>query len=390
VKLAIVGIGQCGGNIADLFYSVNRYSESFFHGRIEILTDAFAVNTDETDLGSFKHIPGDKGHRILVGTMSTFGHGVGKVNVDAASIIKATSSEVIGSILKSAKFHESDAIFAIASCGGGTGSGIIGWIIKTLKERVDKPVYAILVLPFAFEERGEVSYAVTNSATCVNTVSRYADAIFLFDNECYRKAGNNLAQDFEEINQEIAMSFYDLCCAGEERRQKYVGSKVVDAGDIKQSVEGISVIGRGEVNLSTFRWRKEYYREGIKENSLLFAALRKAETNLGMGIDLGQAGKILALITAPKHVISVSALEEIYSYLQQKSPKAVIRMGDYPRRSKDISVTLIASQLGKISRLEHLFLQAERLFKNQEQISRELSAKDKFMEELKRTIPTLD
>ncbi len=390
MKLAVVGLGQCGCNIADAFYSVNSYSESFFHGRLEILTDAFAVNTDEADLGSFKHIPKDKSHRILIGTMAAFGHGVGKMNRDAANIIKSTSSVVIDTILKSAKFHESDAIFTIASCGGGTGSGTIGWVIKTLKERIDKPVYAVLILPFAFEERGDVSYTVTNSASCINTVSRYADATFLFDNECHRKAGTNLAQDFKEINQEIAMSFYDLCCAGEERRQKYVGSNVIDAGDIRQSLEGTSVIGRGEVNLSTFRWRKEHFREGIKEHSLVFAALRQAETNLGLGLDLLYARKVLVLITAPKHVISVAALEEIYSYLQQKAPKAVIRMGDYPRRSKEICVTLVVSQLIRITKLERLFLQAEHLFQNQEMISQETAVKTELMQELKRAIPTLD
>lgn len=390
MKLSVVGLGQCGSNIADTFYSVNSYSKSFFNRKIEILTDAFAVNTDEADLGGFKHILKNKSHRILIGTMATFGHGVGKVNVDAFNIIKSTNSIVIDTILRSSRFQESDAIMVISSCGGGTGSGIIGWVIKSLKERIDRPVYAILVLPFAFEEIGETSYAVTNSATCINTVRQHADAMFLFDNERYRNAGSSLAQDLQNINQEIVMNFYDLCCAGEEKRQKYVGSKVMDAGDIKQSLEDISVIGRGEVDLPTFQWRKKHFREGIKEHSLVFTALRQAETKLGMDIDLKHSRKLLLLITAPKHVISVVALEEIFGYLQQKAPKAVIRMGDYPRRGKEISVTLVASQLTEVTRLEPLFFRAERLFKNQEDISREAIAKVEVMRELHRTIPTLD
>ena len=76
MKLAVIGLGQCGGNIADQFYSVNNYARSILNRRIEILTDAFAINTDGTDLGGFKNIPRDINHRILIGSISTFGHGV--------------------------------------------------------------------------------------------------------------------------------------------------------------------------------------------------------------------------------------------------------------------------------------------------------------------------
>ena len=258
MKIVVVGFGQCGCNIADEFYAINNYAKSIFNRRIEILTDAFAVNTDEADLGSFSHIPKDKLHRILIGAMKTFGHGVGKINVDAAQIIKDSHSVVTDTILKSEKFHEADAIMAIASGGGGTGSGTVGWAIKELKERVDKPVYAIVVLPFGYEEMGDTSYAVMNTSTCLNTVNRYADAVFLLDNERFRKTESSLAQNYKMINREMVMDFYDLCCAGEEWKQKYVGSKVIDAGDIKQSLDGLSTIGRGEIDIPiSYRWRKQ-------------------------------------------------------------------------------------------------------------------------------------
>ncbi len=390
MKLSIIGLGQCGCNVADIFYELNQYSQSFFNRRISIVTDTFAINTDEADLGGFRHIPRDKGHRILIGTMATFGHGVGKVNMDAASIIKSANSVVIDTVLRSPKFHESDAVLVIASSGGGTGSGTIGWTIKALKERMDKPVYALLVLPFAFEEKGQTSYAVINSATCLNTVSRYADAIFLFDNECHRRVSSNLAKNFEEINKEIVLNFYDLCCAGEEKRQKFVGSKVVDAGDIKQSLSGMSAIGRGEVELPMFRWSTGNYRQGIKENSSAFSALLQAETNLGLGIDLEHARKILILITSPKDYLSTGVLEEIFGYFERKAPKAVIRIGDYPRRDREISITLIASELVMVSRLERLLIQAESSLKNREEIGRETAAKLEIMREFRQKIPTLD
>jgi cell division GTPase FtsZ len=390
MKLAVIGLGQCGCNIADSFYNLNSYSESFFNRRIEILTDTYAINTDETDLGSFKHIPKDKSHRILIGTMSAFGHGVGKINTDAAGIIKASNAVVVDAILRSPKFHESDAILVIASGGGGTGSGTVGWVCKMLKEYSDKPVYAMVVLPFAFEEKGNISYAVINTATCVNTVTRYADATFLFDNEFHRKMGTSLMDNIADINEELALNFYDLCCAGEEKKTKYVGSKVIDAGDIKQSLEGLSVIGRGEVKLPMFRWQKGTYRQEIKDNSQVFTALRQAETNLGLGVDLQHARKILVLITSPKDYLTTNVMEEIFGYLQRKAPNAVVRIGDYPRRDREVSATLIVSQLVKISRLERLFLQADSILKKQEQVSLQTDAEIELMRELNRKIPTLD
>ncbi|MDI6814583.1 MAG: cell division protein FtsZ [Dehalococcoidales bacterium] len=391
MKLAVIGFGQCGCNIADEFYAINNYAKSFFNRRIEIVTDAFAVNTDEADLAGFRHIPNDRRHRILLGTIRTFGHGVGKINVDATKIIKESHSVVTDTILKSKKFHENDGIIAVASGGGGTGSGTIGWAIKELKERVEKPVYALIVLPFGFEEEGDTSYAVTNTATCLKTVSQYADAVFLVDNERFRRTDSGLAQNFKEINREIVRNFYDLCCAGEERKAKYVGSKVVDAGDIKQTLEDISTIGRGEINLSTFyRWKKENFREGVKQRSSTAEALQQAENNLGLKIEMEDARKILALVTAPKDIITLAMLEEISSFLQDKSPKSIVRIGDYPRRAKEISVTLIASKLTKVARVEALYLRAENLFKKQEEISRETEEKIKQMWETSKNVPILD
>ena len=390
MKVSVIGFGQCGCNITDEFYAVNKYANTVFNGHVEILTDAFAINTDEADLGGFKHIPKDKSHRILIGTMSAFGHGVGKINVDAANIIKASNSVVTDSILRSRKFHESDAVIAIASGGGGTGSGTIGWVIKALKERVTKPVYAIIILPFAFEESGNTSYAVMNTATSINTVTRYADAVFLVDNERYRQVGNNLSQNLRNINQEIARSFSDLCCAGEERRRRHIGSKVMDAGDIKNSLSGISVLGRGEVDLPAFRWKKDHFREGIREQGSVIAGLQQAEHNSSASFNMDDARKILLLITAPKDAVQVSTMEEISNSFLEKSPKAVIRIGDYPRKGNEISVTLIASQLTKVPRLERLFMQAERLFRVQQEIKEESDIKIERMKEFSKNIPTLD
>ena len=391
MKIFAIGIGQCGSNMADEFFAVNKYSKSFFGRGIEILTNAVAINTDETDLGSFRNIPNDRRHRILIGAIRAYGHGVGKVNVEAARIIKESQTFLSDNILNARKFHESDAVIVIASGGGGTGSGSIGWLVKMLKERIDKPVYVIIVLPFEYEEKGATSYAVTNTATCLKTVSKYADAVFLLDNERFGKTDSSLITNLREINRLMIGNFYDLFCAGEEKRYKYVGSKVMDAGDIRQSLEGITTIGRGVVTLSTFHLRrKEHFRESVKESSVIAGALEQAVNNLCMTVDLEDTRKVLALIGAPRKVVTLTALEEIATYLEDKCPKAVVRIGDYPRRAGEVSVTLLASKLAKSDRVENIYLRAEQVFKNQEEIDKESEQKISQLYETSKNLPTLD
>jgi len=297
---------------------------------------------------------------------------------------------VTDTILRSRKFHEADAIMAIASGGGGSGSGFIGYLVKSLKEKTDKPVYAIVVLPFTFEEGGDVSYAVINTATCINTVGRYADAVFLIDNERYRKAGSNLSQTLQEINRDIASTFFDLCCAGEERTGRFVGSKVIDAGDIRQSLEGLTTLGRGEIALPTFRWVKPQFREGVNEQSSVFSALQLAESNASMSYKLEDARKILILITSPKGAVSTSTMEEISNSLNSKAPKAVVRIGDYPRRSGEIVVTQVSSQLTSVPGLEQIFVRAEVELNKKAEIAKETEERIAVMSALSRNLPVLD
>ncbi|HUV56090.1 MAG TPA: hypothetical protein VMV84_02535 [Dehalococcoidales bacterium] len=391
MKLAVVGLGQCGCNIAEQFGVVNNYAKSFFNRGTEIFTDVLAVNTNEADLGSFKHISNDANHRILLGTIRTLGHGIGKVNASAAHIIKESHSVVTDKILKSRRFHEAHGVLVIASGGGGTGSGTVGWVIKELKERIEKPVYSIIVLPFEFEENGDSSYAVTNTATCLKTVNQYADAVLLLDNERFGRTDISLARNFREINLEMARNFYDLCCAGEEKRQKYIGSKVIDAGDVKESLEGFSSIGRGVINLSTFYpWKKEDFRKTRKQRSLLATALQKAQNSLSLRIEMPDARKVMLLVTAPGNLITLTNLEEITDFLQDESPKSVIRIGDYPRRAREISTTLIVSKLTRVDRIEKLYGQAEDLFKKQADIYQESEDKIRQMQEVAKNLPTLD
>jgi len=389
MKIVAIGIGQCGCNIADEFYAINNYSKSFFGRRIEILTDAFAINTDDTDLSSLKHIPRDMNHRIVIGTTMTSGHGVGKVNVLGATIMKESLPIIIDDVLSSKNFYGCDAVIVIASGAGGTGSGGIGPLVKGLKERIEKPVYAIIVLPFGYEEMSETSYAVVNTATCLKTVDQFADAVFVLDNERFGQGGVSLARNLEIVNQRMVKNFFDLFCAGEEGNHRFVGSTVVDAGDIKQSLNGISTIGRGEATLPFFhRLRKNNYKEAGTIS--MVGALSQAINNLCIKVEIGDARSILAVLCAPKNIVNLNAITEISNNLQQRAPKSEIRIADYPRRTGEISITLVLSTLTSIDRTERIYLKATDLLKKRKELVEELDSRMQRVEDIRANIPTLE
>ena len=245
MKLVVVGLGQCGGRIADEFARLNGRAHS--RRGITIITGAFAVNTDAADLSGLSSIPSDHRHRILIGGRKTGGHGVGKINELGAEIAKEDADKIIDAIRTTKKFFETDAFLLIAGSAGGTGSGAISVMTQHLKERyIDKPIYNLIVLPFEHEESTE-ERTVYNVATCLKSCYSVADAVFLVDNQRYVRKDSSIRTNLTKINAMIAEPFYNILCAGEEKKSKYIGAKLLDAGDIIQTVVGWTVIGYGKI-----------------------------------------------------------------------------------------------------------------------------------------------
>jgi len=227
MKLVVIGFGQCGGRIADEFARLNKRAR----GRrgIEIVTSAFAVNTDAADLSGLSTIKSDYQHRVLIGGRKTGGHGVGKINELGAEIARDDADKVIDAIRTAPRFFESDAFLLVAGAAGGTGSGAIAVMTKHIKERyVDKPVYNLVVLPFQHEEDTE-ERTIYNSAACLKSVNSVADAVILVDNQRYVRKDFSIRNNLAKINALMVEPFYNLLCAGEEKKSKYIGVRMLDA-----------------------------------------------------------------------------------------------------------------------------------------------------------------
>jgi len=356
MKLVIVGLGQCGGRIADEFARLNRRAAS--QRGIEIVTGAFAVNTDIADLSGLRRIRPDYDHRILIGGRKTGGHGVGKINELGAEVAKEDADKVIDSIRTTKRLQEADAFLLIAGAAGGTGSGAIAIMSQYIKERfIDKPVYNVIVLPFRHEEETE-ERTIYNAATCLKSSYLVADAIIVIDNQRYASKDSSFLGNLANINAQIVDPFYNLLCAGEEKKQKYIGAKVLDAGDIIQTLVGWSVIGHSSSNLSFLRSvfeRTRDFRNKASESQKGLQSMEEAISKLSVHSNPADSRRALYLVSAPAKDMNMDLIKELGTHLKALSPDAVIRSGDYPRDKGSLDVSVILSELSDVVKIRKYF-----------------------------------
>lgn len=391
MRLVVVGLGQCGGRIADEFARLGKRARS--SRGMDIITSAYAVNTDQADLTGLRTIRPDFQHRILIGGRKAGGHGVGKINEVAAAIAKADSYKVIDAVRTGEGFYETAAFLLIAGTAGGTGSGAMPIIANALKERYpNKAVYVLAILPFEHEEETE-ERAVYNVATCLKSAYPVADAVILIDNERFLKRDANLLNNMEKINEEIAVPFYDLLCAGEEIKRKHIGAKTVDTGDIMQTLEGWTAIGVGRSALPRWRWwpfeRIRNFRQKGKETQRGLEAADQAMSDLSAGCNPRDAGKALYMLSAPSKEMNVALVRELGGIMRETAEDAVIRSGDYPRPGHDVAVTIIFSKLSGVPRVTDFYAKAAGSSSTLRKRQKEAEVRLKEMEDIADGLPSL-
>ncbi|MFH1002604.1 MAG: tubulin/FtsZ family protein [Chloroflexota bacterium] len=390
MKLLVIGCGQCGGRIADEFARLNRRAR--VQRSIDIVTDAFAVNTDVADLSGLSFIRPDYQHRILIGGQKTSGHGVGKINELGAEIAREDSDKLVESIRTAERFADTDAILLTASAAGGTGSGAIPILTQFLKERyVEKPIYDLIVLPFKYEETTE-ERTIYNAATCLKSAYLVADAVFLVDNQRYVAKSSSLKTNLAKINAMVVEPFYNLLCAGEEKRPKYIGSKILDAGDIIQTLAGWTVIGYGRANLSGFRMPfapKSDFRDKATETDKGLKAMNDAISELSLKCNPTDAKRALYLIAAPPEEMNMNLVKELAGSLKRIATEAIIRSGDYPRGRGSLDITIILSELLNVTKVMDYFTDTIRLTSAAKQRWQGMETERQGIEDAFRDIPSL-
>ncbi|MCJ7778752.1 MAG: tubulin/FtsZ family protein [Sedimentisphaerales bacterium] len=389
MKLVVVGIGQCGGRIADEFARLN--SKAGIKRGLDIITGCFAVNTDASDLLGLTSIGKDHHHRILIGGRKTGGHGVGKVNEMGAEIAREDADKIIDNMRSIKRFFETDAFLLIAGTAGGTGSGAISVITQYLKERYfDKPVWNLCILPFEHEESTE-ERTVFNVATCLKSCYSVADAVFLADNQRYVRKDASIQSNLSKINSMIVSPFYNILCAGEEKKAKHIGAKLLDAGDIIQTVVGWSTIGYGKTVAPVFQMPKvgDDFRSKGTDIQKGIRAMDEAISELSIKCNPADARRALFLVTGSPKDVNMDMIKEIGDYMRDIAPEAVIRNGDYPRDNGVLDVTILFSELSNIEKVRNYYVRSTNLIPEFKRRQEETESRLKDLDDISKDIPSL-
>jgi len=391
MKLAVIGLGQCGCRIADQFARLNAKAQA--ERKATIAPIVIAANTDQADLTGLRFIRNDYGHRVLMGLRQTLGHGVGKINELGAQLAKEDGDKVLDALKSKRDFYETHAFLVVAGAAGGTGSGALPVIAGMVRQRyMNKPVYALAVLPFEHEQFGEAR-SVYNTATCLKSTYENADAVFLADNQRYVRKDASLVNNMERINRMIVEPFYDFLCAGEVTKRKFVGARTIDAGDLIASLEGWTTIGLGRTELPAFRFPWEINKRGFRDKAVEgfrgSQALDATLSDLSVNCNPKDSAKAIYIMSGPPKEMNMDMVKSVSDYVKELAPSAVVRGGDFPGEKHFIDITLILSHLAFVPRIKDFYEGATRYGEEHKGQIEETRRKIEALAELGKGLPAL-
>ncbi|MBI4362878.1 MAG: cell division protein [Euryarchaeota archaeon] len=384
MKVFVIGFGQAGGKIADLFleYQLKTGTNS--------LVRALVINSAQADLMGLKYVPMED--RLLIGQAIAKGHGVGADN-ELGAKIAADDIYTIQSAIDRRGTHKVDAFLIIAGLGGGTGSGGCPVLARRLKKLYTEPVYALGVLP----SNDEGALYSLNAARSLMTLVKEVDNLFLFDNDAWKIEGTTLKESYASMNEELARRFGIVLGAGEQTQAGRVGEKVVDASEIINTLStgGISSIGYAREELSgpkgmgggLFK-KKRTSMDSLDSTTRIVSLVRRAVMGrLTIPCDVTTAEKALVLVAGPPEHLDRKGVEKARIWIEELIEGTEVRGGDYPvPNSKFVADVVVLSGVSDIPRIKELQKQA---IEAQEKIKEFATKKDKKITELLSTEESL-
>lgn len=187
LKVCIIGVGNCGNQIADL-------------AKAEKGISGVAINSSQKDLVNVKNIP-----TLLIGDEK----GAGKERMAAKKFVKSAIKTVLDNPKFDSLVTEQDVIFIISSIGGGTGSGTVPMLTDILSRKyTDKAFVIIEIYPPIKESIG----AQQNSMEFLNEVKNFLPNVtyMCYDNNKY--ADLPTSEMMTRVNKEIVEHIDILRC----------------------------------------------------------------------------------------------------------------------------------------------------------------------------------
>jgi cell division GTPase FtsZ len=306
LDLAVVGLGQAGGNLATEFARIGYR--------------ALALNTAHTDLSTLA--PGNREFslpaesRIYVGIDGYDGAGADMnygrecIQESASRIREAVSNHAQGA----------DVVVLTAGLGGGTGSAVTE-LVRVLSS-LELPIIVLATLP----NEHESGIAKVNAVRAVSDLVKQSNIGWIFaDNSRLSRAygGVSLDKYFEKINSVIIHPLDAL------NRQNYRPGvhpiRTLDGEDFRALLLSKGVINYAENSLTAFTVEGvlEKVRENLVSNTMMPAGFAAEEISY-MGVVLEASDEVL-------RGTPFSFYEQLNEHLKDETGGGAIYMGVYRR-----------------------------------------------------------
>lgn len=323
LKFGVIGSGQAGGRIAEVFYKYGY--------------DACVINTARQDL-EFLDIPED--NKLFIGDEHLGGAGR---DLEFGLAAAERNEDVIRAFF--AKFLSNDDMLILAvSGGGGTGSGTAEFLIRMMAE-IGKPIIVIYALPGSFDDSQSKFNAIQTLAKMADLASKQViNSLILVDNAKIELAYPNLSQAafWKTANQAVVdpLHMFNSVSA------MPTNYEALDSMDFAKSlIESGNCVVFGSNKIP-----KEQYESD--EMSLVTAIMDNLDQGLlAAGFNLKESQTVGILVTAKQSVlenVAYSSIAYVFKYISEEFESARSFKGIYaiPSDSDDITVHFIFSGLG--------------------------------------------
>ncbi|ASJ11642.1 FtsZ/tubulin family protein [Thermococcus thioreducens] len=355
MRALIIGVGQCGTKIADLFALVDF--------------EALAINTSKGDLDYLKHVPHER--RILIGESLTGGKGVNANPILGREAMKRDLPLVMRKVGSIIGYEDIDIFFLTFGFGGGTGAGGTPVLAKALKEEYpDSLVVAIGALPL----KEEGIRPTINAAITIDKLSKIADSIIAIDNNKLKEGSDDITRAYERINYTIVERIASLLALVD-----VPGEQTLDASDLKFVLKAFG-------SFATVGYAKA---EANKVKSLSRLIIKSFESEgLYLEANIESALYGLVAIHGPPETLKAAEIFEALDYLTNKIRGKQIFRGFYPDpREREVEVVTLLSGIYESRSIEDIIITAKRYAQSFMEAKEEAETKKK---ELLSGLPDFD
>lgn len=331
LSMTVIGLGQCGGNIANEFARMGY--------------KAMSLNTSTTDLKDLESIPDE--FRLHIGLQGR--NGAGKDRRLGLKSLLSHREKIVQQVRVLAK--RAELLLLVGGMGGGTGSNL-GGLVEILAP-LGLPISCMVTVP----TESESGITKVNAVYGINNLTRSTlGNLIIIDNAKILKIfpDASIADFYSRANQLVVRTLAEFNSTANE--MKSVSIRSFDSEDFRKVFlsGGVNVFGVTSIKV-----------EDHITDDLIFSKLKQIWDSSGLlaeGIDYTSASLAAVVMYAPADILersSANMIEKLSRSIKHHTQGAAVYTGIY--KMKEPGPIRIYTMLGRLSlpnRMVNLMSQA--------------------------------